>query len=73
MSQKLATINRDVPIDFKLEDCEWGDYDKEKLREFFERMQFHSLLKRFGEEGAQESKTKEAEVQEEKDSQLKLL
>lgn len=73
LSQKLATINRNVPIDFKLEDCEWGNYDKEELKVFFERMQFRSLLKRFGGEEAEPPKTKEAKEQRKKDEQLRLL
>lgn len=79
MSQKLATINRNVPIDFSLEDCEWGNYDKEKVRDFFEKMQFHSLLKRFGAERGEAPETKADRPlagkteQQEKDEQLKLL
>lgn len=73
LSQKLATIFREVPIDFKLEDCQWGDYDKEKVREFFERMQFNSLLKRFGVLPDEKPKTKQTKEQKEKDEQLKLL
>ena len=48
LSQKLATIHKDVPIDFSLEESEFGKYDKEKLRQFFEQLGFRSLLKRFG-------------------------
>jgi len=73
LSQSLATINRQAPLDFKLEDCEWGNYDKEKLGDFFEQMQFKSLLKRFGVERVAEPKTKQAKEQKEKDKQLKLL
>jgi DNA polymerase-1 len=73
LSQRLATICRDVPIEFNLEDMKWGDYDKEKVAEFFKRMQFHSLLRRFGIEKGPEPKTKEAKEQKEKDDQLKLL
>lgn len=73
LSQRLATIRRDVPLDFDLEKCRFGDYDKEKVTEFFKRMQFHSLLKRFGIEKGEEAKTKEAKEQKAKDEQLKLL
>jgi DNA polymerase-1 len=73
LSQSLATIYREVPIDFNLEDCKWGDYDREKVREFFGRMQFRSLLKRFGVLPSEEPKTKEAKEQKEKDEQLRLL
>ena len=73
LSQRLATIRRDVPLNFKLEDCKWGDYDKIKVKEFFEKMRFHSLLRRFGAEKNEPVKTKPAEKQAEEDSQLKLL
>ena len=73
LSQKLATINRDLPIDFKLEDAEWGDYDKDRVRDFFERMQFQSLLRRFGTVQDEQPKTPGAKDQREKDKQLKLL
>jgi len=73
LSQRLATIRRDVPLDFNLEDCKWGDYDKEKVKNFFEEMQFHSLLRRFGVEKSSAPKTEEAIKQKEKDEQLKLL
>ncbi len=73
LSQQLATICREVPMEFNLEDCKWGNYNKEEVRKFFEKMQFHSLLRRFGVEPAKEVKTKEALEQKKKDEQLKLL
>lgn len=73
LSQRLATIRRDAPIDFKLEDCLFGDYDREEARKFFEEMQFRSLLRRFGILPKEEPRTKKAKEQEEKDEQLKLL
>lgn len=73
LSRSLATIHKEVPIEFDLEDAKWGSYDKAKLREFFEEMGFHSLLKRFGAEPREETKTKQAEEQKKKDEQLKLL
>jgi DNA polymerase-1 len=73
LSQRLATIRRDVPLDFKLEDCKWGDYDKEKVQDFFEEMQFHSLLRRFGAERSVEPKPEEVRAKKAKDEQLTLL
>jgi len=72
MSQHLATIYKDVPIDFDIEKSKWGEYDREKLREFFEKLGFRSLLRRFGiiEESKDRKTTNE---QKKKDSQLKLL
>jgi 5'-3' exonuclease len=73
MSQSLATIRRDVPLDFDLEKCKWGEYDREALKKFFERMQFHSLLRRFGAERGAEPKTEAAKEQQIEDNQLSLL
>lgn len=73
LSKHLATIDRAVPLNFALEDVVWGNYDKEKLRDFFEELGFHSLLKRFGGEIKETPKTKQAKEQEEKDNQLRLL
>jgi len=75
LSQRLATIRRDVPLDFNIKDCEWGDYDKEKVKEFFNEMQFNSLLRRFGgATGENPAKTKsENPKQNSKDEQLQLL
>jgi len=73
LSQRLATIRRDVPLDFKLEDCTWGDYDREKVKDFFTNMQFYSLLRRFGAERGEAPKEKESQKQKAKDEQLRLL
>ncbi len=73
LSQRLATIRRDVPLDFDLEDCQWGDYDKDKAKDFFEKMQFTSLLRRFGVVSTDGPKPKVTEKQKDKDEQLKLL
>jgi DNA polymerase-1 len=75
LSQRLATIRRDVPLDFNIKDCEWGDYDKEEVKGFFNEMQFNSLLRRFGgATGENPTKTKsENPKQNSKDEQLQLL
>jgi 5'-3' exonuclease len=36
-SQKLATIKRDVPIDYHLETCEAHDFDTEKVTKLCEK------------------------------------
>ncbi len=73
LSQRLATIRKDVPLDFKLEDCRWGDYDKDSVRDFFEEMQFNSLLRRFGAIKGDMPKTEQSKGQKKQDDQLKLL
>lgn len=46
MSKKLATIIRDVPIEIDLEKLEFGNYDKSKLIEVFNELDFNSLISR---------------------------
>lgn len=46
MSKRLATIIRDVPIDFDLDKLEFGNYDKSKLIEVFNELDFNSLIAR---------------------------
>lgn len=45
-SQHLATIKKDVPIEFNLEKCGWGKYDKEKVIKLFKELEFNSLIER---------------------------
>jgi len=75
LSQKLATIHKEVPIEFNLDDAKWGEYDKTNLRKFFEVLNFKSLLRRFGiiENDGVKSSGSSTEDQRRKDSQLKLL
>lgn len=72
MSQKLATIHRDVPIDFNLEKCRWGEYNRGELQKVFEDLGFKSLLHRFGIMEV-ETGRRSTEEQKKKDQQLKLL
>jgi len=48
-SRDLAAINKDAPIDFKLEKFTWGNYDKQKVIEILDRFEFYSLIKRLSE------------------------
>jgi len=48
-SKMLAKIKRDVPIDFNLEKCEWGKYQKEKIAQIFRELEFKTLIKRLEE------------------------
>ena len=72
MSQKLATIHCDVPIEFDLEKCKWGEYDRDKLQKLFEELGFKSLLHRFGTMEI-ETGRRSTEEQKKKDEQLQLL
>jgi DNA polymerase-1 len=44
LSQKLAKIDRIVPIKFTLEPCRVSDYDKEQTVKLFEELDFKSLV-----------------------------
>ena len=46
ISQDLATIIQDVPMDFNLDDCLWSNYDKAKATQSMEEFGFHSLIPR---------------------------
>ena len=47
MSLDLATIYREVPLDFELEDCKWEGYKPEEFKKELEELEFFSLLKKF--------------------------
>jgi DNA polymerase-1 len=44
MSRMLATIIRDVPVDFRLEDTAVKHYDRDKVVKMFQELEFRSLL-----------------------------
>ncbi|MBI2436556.1 MAG: DNA polymerase I, partial [Candidatus Magasanikbacteria bacterium] len=47
MSKELATIRQDVPdLEFDLEKCKIGEFDREKITELFRKFEFYSLIKR---------------------------
>lgn len=46
LSKKLATIVKDLPLKLDLQLCKTHEYNEEKLRNFFENLQFFSLVKR---------------------------
>ena len=45
LSQDLATIKRDIPLEYKLDDCQVKAYDKEKMVQIFTDLNFVSLIK----------------------------
>lgn len=46
MSEDLATIERNVPIEFDLKNAVIHDYDKQKVFDLFHKLEFKSLLNR---------------------------
>ena len=51
MSYDLATIYKEVPLDFTLESCKYNGTDQKKLASILEELEFHSLLRKFDLEG----------------------
>ncbi|MCX6722446.1 MAG: hypothetical protein NT094_00050 [Candidatus Staskawiczbacteria bacterium] len=49
MSRELSQMKKDVDIDFKIEDCKFGDFDKNKIEEVFKKLEFNSLINRLPE------------------------
>ncbi|MEG0592804.1 MAG: DNA polymerase I [Coprobacillus sp.] len=46
MSKEIATILRDIPLNFTLDDCKYDGYDFERLSQFFQKYDMNSLLKK---------------------------
>ncbi len=57
LSQKLATVRRDAPIDFSYDKMNYTGPLRDKLQAFFEELEFSGLLKRFGMEEKKEALT----------------
>lgn len=55
-SYELATIFREVPLDFKLKELTYDGIDDEKLRNLYQELEFHSFLKNMG-KSSKEDKT----------------
>jgi len=45
-SKKLATMRKDVPIEFDFKKAKFGDYDEKKVEEIFRKFGFASLIQR---------------------------
>lgn len=45
-SKMLVKIKKDVPIDFDLEKCRFGKYNKEKMAQKLKNLEFYSLIRR---------------------------
>ena len=48
LSKELCTIDRNVPMDFAIEDTLVKDYDEKQLAMIFKNLEFNSFLKRIG-------------------------
>ena len=71
MSYDLATIYREVPLDFDLEDCIYNGYNEVKFKEELEELEFYSLLKKIDFSGVETKEEKEEEIKISDISELK--
>lgn len=56
LSKRLAKTKEDLDIDFQLKDCDWKNYNHQKVIETLKNLEFFSLIKRLpGEEKKQNS------------------
>jgi len=55
-SKYLATIKKDVPIDFNLKEAEFKNFDKNKVIKIFRELEFYSLINRL--DSAEDKKEK---------------
>jgi len=64
LSKKLATIMREAPIDFNLEEARFGKLNKEEIVKLFSELEFRSLLPRIQELDLNIEKSKDSKAQE---------
>ncbi|HVY55621.1 MAG TPA: DNA polymerase I, partial [Thermodesulfobacteriota bacterium] len=62
LSKELVTIKTDMDLDMGLEKFKYEGFDKTKLREIFEELEFKNLLKELGDGAAAEKKTEESKT-----------
>ena len=63
MSKKIATIIRDVPVEFNLEELEYGNYNTKDILDVFKYLGFTSLIPRIGNLDESEEIVNEANVE----------
>lgn len=62
LSKKLATIIRNVPVQFRLDEAARKHYDRQKVVELFRSLEFTSLLNKLPEEVSEKSEEKKEPV-----------
>jgi len=62
MSYDLATIFREVPLDFTLEDCAYKGFDSKAFITVLEELEFFSLLKKYNLNSSKEIEKKEEKL-----------
>ena len=66
MSYDLATIFREVPLEFDLEECKYGGINQEAFIKMLEEFEFHSMLRKmdFSSTGGEEKEEEKKEAKE---------
>jgi DNA polymerase-1 len=72
MSYQLATIDINVPIEFKLDCCQLSNYDKQKVIDLFEELEFRSLIKKLPNDGWEEMVEDTMGIKTEKDKSKQM-
>ncbi len=74
MSKRLATIIRNVPVKINLDEAVTHDFDRKKLVDLFQELNFFSLIKRIpGSISEAEATQKEETVREVKDFKFEII
>ena len=68
VSKMLAEIRYDVPVEFDLEKCRWGNYNKKKVIKIFEQYGFKTLISRLADSEKEDDSKKN-----DRGANLKLL
>ena len=71
LSKRLATIETNVPLDFDLSKCQIDNFDPEKVKRLFKKLEFNSLLKKIPGVTKEEKKTTRSKP--ENENQLNLI
>ena len=56
-SKKLVQLDKKVPIDFDLKDCEWKNYDEKRIEGVLQELEFSSLIDRLPHKQKEEKKS----------------
>ncbi len=72
ISKALVQIRCNVPIDFKLKDCQFGKYKPEKVTEVFKNFEFYTLLNRLPSFSTEAPVGQKALIEEEENEEEKI-
>ncbi|MEG0250096.1 MAG: DNA polymerase I [Peptostreptococcus sp.] len=62
MSKELATIVRDIPLDYNLDSMKFGDFELSDIIKEFQELKFNSLISRVSELSSEDIKEENTEV-----------